>query len=75
MGVATVPFERVGPCYCARESAFQGSRPTCFMNLAASPSRTAVLVNGAIVVKNSVHTGALPGKVLRRDHAGARGLK
>jgi N-acyl-D-amino-acid deacylase len=35
-----------------------------------SGSRTAVLVNGAIVVKNSVHTGALPGKVLRRDHAG-----
>ena len=35
-----------------------------------SGSRTTVLVNGAIVVENSVHTGALPGKVLRRDHAG-----
>ena len=34
-----------------------------------SGSRTAVLVNGAIVVKNSVHTGALPGK----DHAGRVG--
>ena len=32
--------------------------------------RTTVLVNGVIVVDNAVHTGALPGKVLRRDAAG-----
>jgi N-acyl-D-amino-acid deacylase len=38
-----------------------------------SGSRTTVLVNGAIVVENSAHTGALPGKVLRRDHAGRVG--
>jgi N-acyl-D-amino-acid deacylase len=38
-----------------------------------SGSRTTVLVNGTIVVENSVHTGALPGKVLRRDHAGRVG--
>jgi hypothetical protein len=39
----------------------------------AMESHTAVLVNGGIVVENSVHTGALPGKVLRRDHAGRVG--
>jgi N-acyl-D-amino-acid deacylase len=38
-----------------------------------SGSRTTVLVNGAIVVENSVHTGMLPGKVLRRDSAGRVG--
>jgi N-acyl-D-amino-acid deacylase len=38
-----------------------------------SGRRTTVLVNGAIVVENSVHTGALPGNVLRRDHAGRVG--
>jgi N-acyl-D-aspartate/D-glutamate deacylase len=38
-----------------------------------SGSRTTVLVNGAIVVENSVHTGMLPGKVLRRDRAGRVG--
>ena len=38
-----------------------------------SGSRTAVPVNGAIVVENFVHTGALPGKVLRTDHAGRVG--
>jgi N-acyl-D-amino-acid deacylase len=36
-----------------------------------SGPRTTVLVNGEIVVDNAVHTGALPGKVLRRDAAGA----
>ena len=36
-----------------------------------SGSRTTVLVNGVIVVDNSLHTGMLPGKVLRRDNAGA----
>jgi N-acyl-D-amino-acid deacylase len=36
-----------------------------------SGPRTTVLVNGDIVVENAVHTGALPGKVLRRDAAGA----
>jgi N-acyl-D-amino-acid deacylase len=32
--------------------------------------RTTVIVNGAIVVKNAAHTGALPGMVLRRDRDG-----
>ena len=36
-----------------------------------SGPRTTVLVNGVIVVENAVHTGALPGKVLRRDTSGA----
>ena len=36
-------------------------------------SRTTVLVNGAVVVENSTHTGALPGVVLRRDPDGAVG--
>jgi N-acyl-D-aspartate/D-glutamate deacylase len=36
-----------------------------------SGQRTTVLVNGVPVVENAVHTGALPGKVLRRDGAGA----
>lgn len=35
-----------------------------------SGSRTTVIVNGTIVVENAVHTGALPGLVLRRDRAG-----
>ena len=36
-----------------------------------SGTRTTVLVNGVPVVENAVHTGALPGKVLRRDASGA----
>jgi N-acyl-D-amino-acid deacylase len=32
--------------------------------------RTTVLVDGIPVVENAVHTGALPGKVLRRNAAG-----
>jgi len=35
-----------------------------------SGDRTTVLINGVIVVDNAVHTGALPGKVLRRNAAG-----
>jgi N-acyl-D-amino-acid deacylase len=35
-----------------------------------SGSRNTVLVNGVIVVENCAHTGALPGKVLRRDQHG-----
>jgi N-acyl-D-amino-acid deacylase len=35
--------------------------------------RTTVLVNGAVVVENAVHTGALPGKVLRRNGDGSVG--
>lgn len=35
--------------------------------------RTTVIVNGALVVENAAHTGALPGKVLRRDPSGAVG--
>ena len=34
-------------------------------------ARTTVIVNGALVVENAAHTGALPGHVLRRDSAGA----
>jgi N-acyl-D-amino-acid deacylase len=36
-----------------------------------SGARTTVIVNGTIVVENATHTGALPGKVLRRDAKGA----
>ena len=32
--------------------------------------RTTVIVNGTIVVDNAIHTGALPGMVLRRDRDG-----
>jgi N-acyl-D-aspartate/D-glutamate deacylase len=35
-----------------------------------SGARTTVLVNGTIVVEKATHTGALPGRVLRRDAAG-----
>ena len=38
-----------------------------------SGSRTTVIINGTIVVEDATHTGALPGKVLRRDHAGRVG--
>jgi N-acyl-D-aspartate/D-glutamate deacylase len=33
-------------------------------------ARTSVIVNGTLVVENAAHTGALPGKVLRRDREG-----
>jgi N-acyl-D-amino-acid deacylase len=36
-----------------------------------SGARTSVIVNGVPVVENAAHTGALPGKVLRRDAKGA----
>ena len=32
-----------------------------------------MIVNGTLVVENAAHTGALPGKVLRRDASGAVG--
>jgi hypothetical protein len=32
-----------------------------------------VIVNGTIVVEDATHTGALPGKVLRRDRNGGVG--
>ena len=35
-----------------------------------SGPRTTVLVNGVLVVENASHTGALPGKVLRRKRTG-----
>jgi N-acyl-D-amino-acid deacylase len=35
-----------------------------------SGARTTVIVNGTLVVENATHTGALPGKVLRRDDRG-----
>ena len=36
-----------------------------------SGPRTSVIVNGTVVVDNAAHTGALPGKVLRRSKDGA----
>ncbi len=38
-----------------------------------SGARTTVIVNGTLVVENATHTGALSGKVLRRDAGGAVG--
>ena len=38
-----------------------------------SGTRTSVIVNGTVVVENAAHTGALPGKVLRRDPLGQVG--
>ena len=38
-----------------------------------SGARTTVIVNGTIVVENAAHTGALPGKVLRRARDGRVG--
>ncbi len=38
-----------------------------------SGARTTVIVNGALVVENATHTGALPGKVLRRGADGRVG--
>jgi N-acyl-D-amino-acid deacylase len=35
-----------------------------------SGARTSVIVNGALVVENAAHTGALPGRVLRRNGNG-----
>ncbi len=35
-----------------------------------SGARTTVIVNGTLVVENATHTGALPGKVLRRSKDG-----
>ena len=35
-----------------------------------SGARTTVIVNGTVVVDNATHTGALPGRVLRRDRHG-----
>ena len=35
-----------------------------------SGARTTVIVNGTIVVENATHTGALPGRVLRRGADG-----
>jgi N-acyl-D-amino-acid deacylase len=34
-------------------------------------ARTTVIINGTLVVENAAHTGALPGRVLRRDASGA----
>jgi N-acyl-D-amino-acid deacylase len=38
-----------------------------------SGARTTVIVNGVPVVENATHTGALPGRVLRRNTAGTVG--
>jgi N-acyl-D-amino-acid deacylase len=34
---------------------------------------TSVIINGTLVVENATHTGALPGKILRRDRQGRVG--
>ena len=34
-------------------------------------ARTSAIVNGVMVVENAAHTGALPGRVPRRDASGA----
>jgi N-acyl-D-amino-acid deacylase len=36
-----------------------------------SGAQTTVIVNGTLVVENATHTGALPGRVLRRDASGS----
>jgi len=38
-----------------------------------SGEQTCVIVNGTLVVENATHTGALPGRVLRREPGGAVG--
>ena len=53
--------------------------PKAFLDLATyqqphrypAGTRTTVLVNGEVVVRDAVHTGALPGKVLRRSADGS----
>jgi hypothetical protein len=35
------------------------------------PARTSVIVNGTLVVEDANHTGALPGKAVKRDRADA----
>ena len=64
---------RVG--FCADVTLFE---PEVFLDLSSyqdphrypAGSRTTVLVNGVVVVDNAVHTGALPGRVLRRNAQG-----
>jgi N-acyl-D-aspartate/D-glutamate deacylase len=36
-----------------------------------SGARTTVIVNGTLVVENATHTGATPGRVLRRSPDGS----
>jgi N-acyl-D-amino-acid deacylase len=63
------------PGYCADVAIFD---PADFRDRATyadphqypSGARTTVIVNGIVVVKDAVHTGALPGKVLRRGADG-----
>lgn len=38
-----------------------------------SGTHTSVIVNGTLVVEDAIHTGALPGTVLKRDRTGAVG--
>ncbi len=63
------------PGYCADIAMFD---PADFKDRATyadphqypSGARTTVIVNGTIVVENATHTGALPGRVLRRSTDG-----
>jgi N-acyl-D-amino-acid deacylase len=64
--------------YCADVTIFD---PTDFRDRASyadphqypSGKRSTVIVNSIIVVEDATHTGALPGKVLRRDRNGGVG--
>ena len=64
------------PGHCADIAVFD---PADFKDLATyadphrypSGARTTVIVNGTVVVENATHTGALPGRVLRRAPDGA----
>ena len=47
--------------------------PTPIRTSIPTGARTTVIVNGTLVVENATHTGALPGKVLRRDGDGRVG--
>ncbi len=66
----------IRPGFCADIAIFD---PADFKDLATyadphrypSGKRTTVIVNGALVVEDAVHTGALPGKVLRRSADGS----
>jgi N-acyl-D-aspartate/D-glutamate deacylase len=61
--------------WCADVTLFE---PEVFLDLSTyqdphrypAGQRTTVLVNGVVVIDHAVHTGALPGRVLRRNSQG-----
>ncbi len=58
------------PAALARKQISPDARCICWC---PAGTRTTVLVNGVIVVENAAHTGARPGKALRRDAKGKVG--